>query len=439
MFNKRNLLLGLFIPAIFLILSTPAAQGARTINIGVIGAMKFDYGQELWNGATMAADEINKRGGVRVGRKRMNIRLIKANSNEFLNVAYATNTMEMLFFRNNVDFVVGGFRSEAVMAMQDVAMDHRKIFISIGAALPQLCQRVAQNYNRYKYYFRGGTINTKYLGKACFMQLSHVADLMRAKLNKRTIKVAIVAEKTSWVEEIITASQKNFPKMGLELTDVLRISQFATDVTSVIKTIGKSKEPIVFTLLSSNAGIAFVNQVAENNLPVAMVGINVEAQKGDFWKLTEGKAEYVMTTSAFCKGVEITKLTKNFVQNYLKRYGKLPTYNAGTYTAIANTLVPAIEQAGTLDPDILVRVIENRKYETPYGLYAYEKDELGRPLHDIKFGAEYAMLLGVQWQNGKLKGVWPNKYVDKPGAKPLTYEGIKNYKIPPIVISEYQH
>lgn len=438
MIGMRYLLLRLFLCTFFLFLTASTALGARTINIGVIGSMKFEYGQELWNGAVMAADEINNRGGVRVGQKRMKIKLIKANSNESLNVAYATNTMEMLFFRNDVDFVVGGFRSEAVMAMQDIAMDHKKIFISIGAALPELCKRVAQNYPRYKYYFRGGTFNSNYLGKACFLQLSHVAQLLREKLNIKTVKVAIAAEKTGWVKGMISASKKNFPLMGLELAGVFHVSPVATDVTSEIKAIAKSGAPLIFTLFSSNVGSAFVADAADLKLPAAMVGINVEAQKSDFWKTTGGKAEYVMSTTAFTKGVEITKHTMTFVTNYVKRYGKIPTYNASTYTAIAYTIVPAIEQAGTLNADSLVRIIENRKYETPHGFYAYDKDELGRHMHDVKFGADYAMLLAGQWQNGELKGVWPNNYVERPGAQPLTYKGIVDYKIPPLVIAEHQ-
>ncbi len=434
----RYLVLRVIFQAVFLWFIASNASAADTINIGVVGSMKFDYGKELWNGAIMAADEINKRGGVRVGQKRLRIKLVKANSNEFMNIAYATNTMEMLFFRNKVDFVIGGFRSEAVLAMQDVAMDYKKIFISIGAALPELCNRVAQNYDRYKYYFRNGTFNSHNLAKACFLQLDFVANALREKLGTRNLKVAIAAEKASWVEGMIVAAKKQFPQMGLDLVGVYRVSSVATDVSAEIKSIAKSRASMVFTLFSSTVGIPFVVQAADFKLPAAMVGINVEAQNKNFWNKTEGKAQYVMTTSSFCNGVEITKLTKPFIKNFQKRFGKLPTYTAGTYTAITHTIVPAIEQAGSLDPDILVNIIENRKYETPYGFYAYDKDELGRHLHDLKFGADYAMLLGVQWQNGELVGVWPSNYIEKPGDQPLTYRGIVPTIFSPLVIATNQ-
>lgn len=430
----------LFMPILivgFLHVLSLTALGKEMVKIGVVGAMNYDYGREAWNGAIMAADEINKRGGVKVGRKRMLIKLTKANSNEFLNVQYATNTMEMLFFRDKVDFVVGGFRSEAVLAMQDVAMDYQKIFISIGAAMPELCERVAQNYNRYKYYFRGGTFNSDYLAEGCFLQLDYVARALREKLDRQRIKVAIAAEKAGWVDSMITAAKKRFPKAGLELVGVFRTSAVATDVNAEIKAIAATGAPLILTLFSSNVGTAFVAQAYDMELPAIMTGINVEAQRGGFWEATGGKAEYVLTTASYCPGVEMNKLTKPFVKNYMQRFGKIPTVTADSYAAIASILVPSIEQAGSLNADLIASIIENQEFLTPRGIYAYEKDKLGRPLHDLKFGSDYALMLGIQWIDGKMKGVWPNKYIDENNnTRPLTYKGIVDLKIPPLVLTQ---
>ena len=110
------------------------AWAAGTIKIGVIGPMNFVQGKGHWNGAVMAAEEINAKGGVQVGKEKMKIELVKSDSNEFLNVTDATNAMERLMTQDKVDFVVGGFRTEAVLPMQDIAMDYKKIFIGCGAA-----------------------------------------------------------------------------------------------------------------------------------------------------------------------------------------------------------------------------------------------------------------------------------------------------------------
>ena len=154
-----------------------SAWGADVIKIGVIGPMHFLQGKGHWNGALMAQEEINAKGGFQVGNKKMKVELVKADSNEFLNITDATNAMERLMSQDRVDFVVGGFRSEAVLAMQEIAMDYKKIFIGCGAAHPEICARVAKDYDRYKYWFRQTPINSRYLVKVCLINLATVSAI----------------------------------------------------------------------------------------------------------------------------------------------------------------------------------------------------------------------------------------------------------------------
>ena len=188
--------------------------GAKTIKIGIIGPMQFMQGKGHWNGAVMAAEEVNARGGVKVGDKKMKIELVKADSNELLNVTDAANAMERLMSRDRVDFVVGGFRSEAVLAMQDIAMEYKKIFIGCGAAHPELCMRVAKDYDTYKYFFRGTPFNSRFLVRTAFIQLATVINIMKASLNIPKLRIAVVAEKAMYADPMIPAAQEFIPKLG---------------------------------------------------------------------------------------------------------------------------------------------------------------------------------------------------------------------------------
>src|SRR3990172_11362654 len=114
------------------------AQAAKPIKIGIIGPMAFVQGENHWAGAQLAADEINKTGGIKVGNEKRPIELVKADSNEIQSVPDSTNAMERVITQDKVDVVVGGFRTEAVLAMQDVAMDYKKLFLGAGAAHDQL-------------------------------------------------------------------------------------------------------------------------------------------------------------------------------------------------------------------------------------------------------------------------------------------------------------
>src|SRR4030043_2465406 len=188
----------------------------QEIKIGIIGPMQFVEGIPHWNGATMAAEEINAKGGIQVGNKKMKIQLIKADSNEILDPMAATNAMERLMTKDKVDFVLGGFRTEAVLPMQDIAMENKKIFIGMGAATDELCNRVAKNYDFYKYWFRGTPHNSTALIRTAFIHLGTVAAVVKQTLNIPKIKVAIVMEKAQWADGMVAVAEANIPKMGME-------------------------------------------------------------------------------------------------------------------------------------------------------------------------------------------------------------------------------
>jgi branched-chain amino acid transport system substrate-binding protein len=414
------------------------ARAADVIKIGVIGPMNFTQGQGHWNGATMAAEEINAKGGVQVGQKKMMIELVKADSNEFINITDATNAMERLMTQSKVDFVVGGFRTEAVMAMQDIAMDYKKIFIGCGAAHPELCLRVAKDYNKYKYFFRGTPFNSMFLVQTSFIHLGTVGAILKKSLDLPQVKIAVVGEKAVWTEPMIKAAEGTIPKMGMEVAGIWQPSDKATDVTAELSAIQRSGAHIIFTMFSASVGITFARQAGELKVPAVQVGINVEAQKDGFWQATQGMGNYVMTLNTYARGVEYNELTSPFVDTYVKRFNETPTYNADTYSAIKYSLVPAIEKTASLDADKLVAFMENQEHMVPSGKIGYLKDAEGRPLHELKWGPGYLTSLGVQWQDGELKGVWPNQWKATPEAPEITYKGIVPYKIPPWVIEKYK-
>jgi len=436
--KKRRVFLSVLL-AVFLVATIGfPAWGAETIRIGVIGPMKYVQGIGHWNGAVMAAEEINEEGGVKVGDKKMKIELVKADSNEFLNVTDAANAMERLVTTDKVEFVVGGFRTEAVLAMQDIAMERKVIFIGCGAAHPELCKRVAEDYDTYKYFFRGTPFNSSYLARTSFIHLDTVAALLQKELNIPKLKVAVVGEKAMWVEPMISYAEAYIKGKGMEVAGVWRPSPVATDVTAELNAIQRSGAHIIFTIFSSSVGITVARQAGELKIPAFQVGINVEAQKDDFWEATQGMGNYVFTMNTYARGIKVNKLTKPFVEGYMKRFGEVPTYTADTYGAIKWALVPSIEKAGTLDSDKIVSILEDRVYLVPSGTVKYMKDSEGRHLHDLTWGPGYLTSLGVQWQDGELKAVWPYKWKMTPDSPRITYKGMVPIKIPPWMIEKYK-
>jgi len=389
----------LIIAAAGMLAAAPAALAQGTIKIAVLGPMAFVQGENHWAGAEMARDEINKAGGISVGGKKRKIELVRVDSNEIQSVPDATNAMERAITREKADFVIGGFRSEAVLAMQEVAMDYKKIFLGCGAADAKLGANVEKNYERYKYWFRVSPLNSPDLGRTLFAVLGTIAGQVRAELKKETPKVAILAEKVIWTEAIVKAAQDNLPKMKMEVVGLWQPSPTATDVTAELAAIDRAGADMVFTALSGPVGIVVGRQMAERKMHAVAFGINVEAQKDGFWEATAGKGNYVATLDTYAE-VEMTPLMIPFVRAFKERFHKSPTYNAATYDAI-NLLKTVIEKAGTTDAAKLVPVFEQTQSVGTGGQLEFTKS------HDPVWGVGKTTGIAVQWQNGRKVPFWP--------------------------------
>jgi branched-chain amino acid transport system substrate-binding protein len=432
---------------VLFVLCSPA-WAEDEIRIGIIGPMRFSYGQEQWNGAEMAVEEINSTGGLKVGSKRMQVKLFKADSNEFFSIAAAASAMEQLILRDKCHFVVGGLTSEATLAMQDVAMDNKTIFYSAGPAHPQLCDRVAENYGRYKYYFRGTPFNSNYLLKSMINLVRSGSVAMKKQLDIDTFKVAILAEKALWVDPIVKELEITLPKMGMEIVGTWRPQPTAKDLTAELKAIEATGCHIVIPIINGPAGITLGRQYGELKFPAMVMGIVTQAGSLKYFEATQKMGDYLVTLATYTPDLEYNELTQPFLKEYMKRYGEVPQYTANTHQIIRYAIKMSVEDVGSLDPEKLIPYMESGILKIPAGVAATGRDELGRPTHDLVYGPDYVTGIGAQWQEGKFLAIWPHfkwmspywEFSVEPPDNPnrMSYKGIYPMKIAPWVLEAYK-
>jgi len=413
----------LLIACLIMTVAGCGGEEAKEIKIGVIGPMQFQMGEHHWMGATLAADEINAAGGITVGDETYQIKLVQVDSNELVSPPDAASAAERAITVDKVDFLMGTIRSEGALAVQEVAMDYQKIFIVCGSSETKMSDKVAENYDRYKYWFRVTPVNNTNLGALNFQLVGMVAKTIGAQL-KMAPKLAIVAEKASWTESIIAAAQAYLPPQGITIVGVWQPSDKATDVTAELQAIKDSGANMIMTALSGTVGIAYGRSWEELEIPAASVGINVMAQADSFITNAGGFGNYEMTLNVYARDVEFNDTTKPFMDAFIAEMGETPTYNAGTYDAVY-VLKEAIERAGSLDQDAIVAEMEKTDYIATSGRLVFDSK------HDVTWGPGYVTALGVQWQDGELKGVWPPADGSWNG---VAYEGIVSYEMPPWVV-----
>lgn len=420
---------GLVIPACA---PAPEEEPVESIKIGVIGPMAFLQGEHNWYGAVIAAEEINEAGGVSVAGVQRPIELLQIDSNELVSVSDATLAVEKAITTDKVDFLVGGYRSEAALAMHDIAAGYHKIFLSPPCGHPDIVKRIKENYEKYKYIFRVGGGST-----AGMNMLANITPLVGAKIREELgidkVKVALLAVKVIWPTPFIITLKSNAEAWGMEVIGDWRPSATATDLTAELTAIKAAGAHLIFPCLGGPVNVVFGKQMGDLEIPAATMGWQVETSSISYWEATGGKANYEATASLYAR-VPATDKSLPFYDRFIELSGgDSPTQSAATYSAVW-ALKLAIEQAGTLDSDAVVAALEEVDFLGPEGRISFTGMDTDEP-HDQVWGAGYATGFGVQWQDGELVPFWPPADGSFEG---VVYEGIKDYKLSPTMLEYWK-
>ena len=445
------------------------------ITFGVAGPMDNRQGEHHWAGAEMARDEINDAGagGIDVGGTIYGVELTEVDTNEVSGTpAEGVNALTAVI--DDVDFVIGGFRTESVVAYREVAMDAEKIFMNCGAATGSLQYSVVSNYPRYQYWFKSTPYNEIFLIKSLIQMTGTIGGSWKALLASEDanllseyklsnavggkMRVALLIENLTWADGMVPVAQYYLGTvLGHNVTGLWRPSALATDITTELGQIEATKPHLIFTVISGPVGLTYSKQRAELEIPALTLGINVEAQSKGAWYATDEGCNYDIFLDTWAEDVEVTGTAVDWFDDFVDKVGDYPLYNAATYDAIF-TLKAAIEAEDSLSATDIIPYLETHTYtgvgtakagyypmaainmgsglfalnqtqkEALYGVgWTYNAtDWLCGPytsplgpslgphiLHDTVYGPGWQTGIGAQWQDGHKVGIWP-MYLDDP-------------------------
>jgi branched-chain amino acid transport system substrate-binding protein len=330
----------------------------------------------------MAMDEINAAGGVTINGTKYTVKLVKVETKESTEGEDgSTGTAALQNVIDNVDFVVGGFRTEVVSVYRDVAMDAHKIFFNCGAATGSLQLSVVSNYDKYKYWFKATPYNESFLVKSCLKIISTFGGVLKTTLAgvdaatngtgvKTEFKIpadgklraAIVMENAQWCSGIVKAAQAYLPLLGYNVVNLANptlLSPTATDITTEMTAVKALNPHIIFTSFSGSVGAVYSATKADLGIPALTMGINVPGQELDHWANTDGTCEGEIMLDTWAVGLANTPKTVAWFNNYVTKFGRYPGYCAGTYDSINNMVLNAMVKTGSLDPAVLIPWLED--------------------------------------------------------------------------------
>ncbi len=410
----------------------PWVRGQETLLIGMANPLATFFGEAAEKALRMAINEINAAGGIRVGDTSVQLDLIVSDSAG--RADQAPLALQDLVGRG-ADVLTGFFFSEELIGSLPSIPILRKLFLGTGASTPAATIQVSADYDNYKFFFRIGPINSFLILQAA---ITFAVGFLERGLGWDSI--VLMAEDAAWTQPITDGFPVLLQAFGskLQVVDTIRYAEDTTDFTSLFNRAVSAMEGRVggiYTLMA-HTGSRPTAQWAAQQVPLPLVGINVQAQDGRFDQLTQGASESVVTFTSGARA-PITEKTIPFVDKFaafteFKPDVTIPSYNAfASYDALY-LLKEAIENAGVLPKDeasttAVIQALEtygkrddegnptNLFVGTSGNLGFYERGETGvTPLrpdqdfpHDVRYGPGLAEGIWIQWQGGQQEVIFP--------------------------------
>jgi len=389
---------------------TPSAPPAKPIVLGAPLSTAYLYGWDAERGLTLAIEEINAKGGVKVGDVKRPFKLEVMDTRDLepgVPVSEALLVVEKLILEKGADFIIGGpVRSEAALAAMDLIAKYKKVSIlTTGVLTPKYHARVAKEYDKLKYCFR-------LTGEAVWMVKGEIVPCLedigkRFGLNKIFIMVQDVAHARAGgniLKKIM--SGKGWEVLGLEIYPT-----GTTDFSPGLLKAKKGGAQVILIWMDMPETSILLKQWHDMKVPALPFGSIISAaEQPGFWKATEGKGEYCLANvvNAGNAPCEATPWTMKFYNAYKERWGVEPEgYGTSSSYMGPYVLKDAIERAGTIESEAVIKALEETDMMGVYGRIRFDpKSHQIIPSTDPEEGAVGTIF---QWQAGKRVVVFPPK------------------------------
>ena len=357
-----------------------AAAQQGPIRIGVPTAVQLQVGRDTQDAVQMAIDEVNARGGV-LGRK---LEMVVADETE--KPEAGINAIKKLTAEDKVDVLIGGFTSGVTLAQLPHISRAKTIYLGVGAASPAITQRVAKDYDNYKYIFRVGPINAAHQARQL---TTFISDYVIGELGIKD--VAIVGENAKWVQDLVPILRKGATEAGAEVRFSELFDTQSSDFSPMFSKIRSSGAKFIVVVLAHASSDIFAKQWHDARVPIPYGGIDVKAMDSDFCERLDGKA-VSHTAGNFAIRAPLTSKTVPFFDAFRERTGRSPVYTAFASYDSVHIYAEAVERAGSLETDAVIAELEKTSYEGVPGLIEFDDS------HDVKSGGKHPNMLFAQWQ-----------------------------------------
>jgi branched-chain amino acid transport system substrate-binding protein len=405
--------------------STACVQPAETaspapgsvVTIGFTTSLTGKYTRESadqTNGLILWIEQTNEAGGLRLANGEI-VTLAYKTYDDQSDSAQTEAMYRKLVLEDKVDFLVGPYSSGLTNAATPVANLYRAILISPGAASDSSFQR---NYTTvYQIY----TPASRYLTPAL--------DIL-STLDPAAQRIAILHESDSFATTAALSIAPDLQAGGFSTVYAESYPTGTTDFGPFVQKIAAAQPDAILAGGHAADGVLLARELADQGVEAKLITLLISPAEPSFGDLGaaalgimgpsqwEPDAAY-SSISAFDAGLPWYGPTvPEFILSYQQAYGKDPTYFAAGGYAAGLVLQHAIENAGTLSPDLVLVALDSTNMATFFGRLQFDTSAKD---HGLQIGHE---MVYVQWQqdtSGAMvkRVVWPVNLATAPLLYPI--------------------
>lgn len=412
-----------FLVAVFFVLtvSMGISQNAvaqlkpgEPIVFGVPTALGAIEGRDGWMAIQMARDEINSKGGVLVGKTKHKIEVYSIDTREHepgIPVHDALTAMEKLILEKKPHAIVlGNFRSEVLLAAMDLISKYKLPYVCSIAMSPLMQKKVVDDYEKYKYIFRN-CMNAAQLAT----YLGGVMGFIKKEFGYN--KAYIVTQDVLWAKGTGGGLEKWYKENGWEVVAFDTYATGSSDFSPSLIKVRAQKAQVVVPIFDMPQSSILLKQARAMQIPALLAGSTSPLAPENAWEVFKGEVEGMINMIYEVGPIPVKGVPKSvaFNENFGKKWGedarkRLSHHGIGPSYDAVYIMANAIERAGTVEPDAIVRALEQTDMQGAAGRIRFGKDHQAIYGFDPKEGA---VGCGFQWvKPGKRVIVFPETFAE---------------------------
>jgi branched-chain amino acid transport system substrate-binding protein len=411
--KKHAFLITMFF-ALAIVISIPYNAMAQLkpgdpIVIGVPTALGSIEGRDGWMAIQMARDEINAKGGVQVGKTKHKIEVYSIDTREHepgipLQDAL-TATEKLILERKPHAIALGNFRSEVLLASMDLMSKYKLPYICSIAMTPLFQKKILDDYDKYKYCFRDA-LNAPYL----VMYLQGVMGFIKKQFGFN--KAYIIVQDTLWAQGTGKGLDKWYKENGWEVAGFDAYALGASDFSPSLIKVRAQKAQVIVPIFDMPQSGGLLKQARAMEIPALLAGFISPVAPENAWTVFDKEVDGMVNMIFEIGPVPVKGVPKSvtFNENFGKKWGKearmnLSGHGPGPSYDSVYIFANAFERANTVEPDAVVKALEQTDMSGVIGRIKFGKD------HQVIYGfdpKETALGCAFQWvKPGRREVVFP--------------------------------